>query len=141
MVECKRCGSTKTVKNGMVRGKQRYLCKQCSYHFVEVDQREKDEATLIKALCTVYHALGVKKRGLIGEYLNRDGSLIHRWMNKKPIKSERRWKNDAEEYPNVKYLLQDLMKHGLGRNGKAIMADNVVGDLYIAVIVQRRRKR
>ncbi len=28
-VSCKRCGSAEHVKNGLMRGKQRYLCKEC----------------------------------------------------------------------------------------------------------------
>ena len=36
---CKRCGSNNCVKSGFVRTKQRYLCKDCGYYFVEGDQR------------------------------------------------------------------------------------------------------
>ncbi len=39
MVKCKKCKSENIVKNGKVRGKQRYLCKDCRYNFVEGDAR------------------------------------------------------------------------------------------------------
>ncbi len=37
----KKCGSSNYIKNGKVRGKQRYLCKDCRYNFVEGDARLK----------------------------------------------------------------------------------------------------
>jgi transposase-like protein len=37
---CKKCGGSLVVKNGIVRGKQRYLCKSCKYNFVEGDGRK-----------------------------------------------------------------------------------------------------
>lgn len=40
MVKCKKCQSENIVKNGKVRGKQRYLCKDCRYNFVEGDAYE-----------------------------------------------------------------------------------------------------
>src|ERR1700729_302100 len=41
MVVCKHCGSKNTVKNGFVKGKQRYSCKECSKTFRSGDEREK----------------------------------------------------------------------------------------------------
>ena len=41
MVNCKHCGSTEHSRNGMVHGKQRYLCKSCKRTFREGDLREK----------------------------------------------------------------------------------------------------
>jgi len=40
-LKCKNCGSIKYVKNGKVRGLQRYRCKECKYNFVEGDRRKK----------------------------------------------------------------------------------------------------
>ena len=41
MAQCKHCGWNHSVKNGMVQGKQRYLCKQCGKTFREGDDRER----------------------------------------------------------------------------------------------------
>lgn len=38
---CKRCGSGNYVKNGYVLGKQRYKCKECSYNYIDGDERQK----------------------------------------------------------------------------------------------------
>lgn len=141
MIECKRCGSTETVKNGMVRGKQRYLCKQCGYHFVYGDQRENRTATVAKALCTIFQALGVKQCKTIGKYLNRDTSLIHRWMNEKPNKYERYRTGCIQEFMNINSLLDELKWGDMENGNPMLLANNIVDDLYVAVIVQRRDKR
>lgn len=34
-MKCKKCGHEKCVKNGLVKGNQRYKCKSCNYAFQE----------------------------------------------------------------------------------------------------------
>lgn len=41
MVICKHCGESKLVKDGIVKSKQRYLCKDCGRTFRDGDEREK----------------------------------------------------------------------------------------------------
>ena len=41
--ECPKCQSTDTVKNGTVRGVQRFKCKNCKYNFVLTDKRTTKE--------------------------------------------------------------------------------------------------
>ena len=141
MIECKRCGSTETVKNGMVRGKQRYLCKQCGYHFVYGDERENRAAVVSKALCTIFQALGVNQCKTVGKYLNRDASLIHRWMNEKPNEYERYRSGHIQEFINYKDLLEELKWNDIENGKPMLLANNIVDDLYIAVIVQRQDKQ
>jgi transposase-like protein len=35
MPKCKNYDSERTIKNGIVRGKQRFRCKECGFNFVE----------------------------------------------------------------------------------------------------------
>lgn len=141
MPECKRCGSTQIVKSGMVREKQRYLCKKCGCHFVEGDLREKSTAIVPKALCTIFQALGAKQYITIGKFLKRDTSLIHRWMNKKPIENTRRWEGYAHKYDDIYQLFDGIKQSGVANGKPILMADNVIDDLYVALIVQRRESR
>ena len=141
MVECKRCGSTKTVKNGMVRGKQRHLCKQCGYHFVEADERENSSAIIAKALCMIFNALGAKRYKAIGKYLDRDVSQIYRWMNEKPKEYKRYRQGSTQEFVNINSVLDEIKWSDVINGNPMLFASNVVDDLYIAVIVQRRRKQ
>ena len=38
-LRCKRCGSGEHVKNGLMRGKQRYRCKACGLNFTDTPPR------------------------------------------------------------------------------------------------------
>ena len=40
-LRCKRCGSEEHVKNGLMRNKQRYLCKACGLNFTDTPPRGK----------------------------------------------------------------------------------------------------
>ncbi|MDR3349881.1 MAG: hypothetical protein LBO03_09870, partial [Acidaminococcales bacterium] len=58
MVPCKNCKSESTVKNGIVREKQRYRCNKCGYNFVEGDDRTNEKIAAKKAMCVLLHSLG-----------------------------------------------------------------------------------
>lgn len=77
--ECPKCQSTDTVKNGTVRGVQRFKCKNCKYNFVLTDKRTTKELTILKALSTLINALGDIPYDELEELLNRDRSQLHRW--------------------------------------------------------------
>jgi transposase-like protein len=47
MPECKNCNSKIVVKNGVIRGKQRYKCKTCGYNFVVGDGRTKGASQIL----------------------------------------------------------------------------------------------
>ena len=138
MVECKRCGSTQIVKSGTVRGKQRYMCKQCGYHFIEGDRRENSTNVLLMTICTLFQMLGAEQYRMVGEHLNRDTSLIHRWMNKTPFEYKRYWKGHAREYKDANHLFDQLKQGGVANGKPLIVADNVIEGMYIALIVQQR---
>jgi transposase len=56
---CKKCHGEHVVKNGFVRGKQRYLCKDCQCNFVDGDGRRKlndPRKPLAVLLCTMCKA-------------------------------------------------------------------------------------
>lgn len=113
MIECKKCGSTETVKSGMVRRKQRYLCKQCGCHFVEGDQRENKDSHFLKILCKLFQALGIKNYRTIGKYLNRDTALIFRWMNKDSFKHKCRCPDYSTECYDVNRLFEEIKQAGV----------------------------
>ena len=57
MVTCKNCGSSYYIKNGFVRGKQRYQCTSCSLNFVEEDERQMDPYHSLRSLCVFIYRL------------------------------------------------------------------------------------
>ena len=53
MKGCKKCGRENYVKNGKARGKQRYLCKECGYNFIEGDRKTNEKIKARKAMCII----------------------------------------------------------------------------------------
>ena len=80
MVECKNCGSEKTRKNGIVAGRQRYLCKECGYNFREGDGRTNDRVAARKALCILLYSMAKGSFRMMGRILGMDHSLVYRWI-------------------------------------------------------------
>ena len=60
MPRCKNCASEHTVKNGKVRRKQRFRCKECSFNFVEGDARTSEKIAAKKAMLILLYSLGTK---------------------------------------------------------------------------------
>ena len=141
MTECKRCGGAQIVKSGMIREKQRYLCKQCGYHFVEGDERENNNTFLLKTLCTLFRILGAKNLKVLKEYLKRDTSQICRWMNKAPDNFKRWRGHSTREARSYKELFKYLKESEVENGKRMLLIDNAIGDLYVAVIIQQRENR
>ena len=56
-LRCKRCGSEHHVKNGLMRTKQRYLCKDCGLNFTDTPPRSKPLA--LKAAAVLLYVSGL----------------------------------------------------------------------------------
>ncbi len=115
-VICKRCQATGYVKNGMVRGLQRYKCQSCGCNFTMTAARGKPAA--MKALAIVLYAMGNMSFGSIGRILGVSDVSVLNW-----VRAEAR----ALPEPEVKaeqvvvtldemwhFLKKSLEKHGFG---------------------------
>jgi transposase len=76
MKECPRCKSTNFRKDGIVKEKQRYLCKDCNYHFT-VKQRGKPDDVKRNALHLYLEGLGFRS---IGRYLGVSHVAVFNWI-------------------------------------------------------------
>ena len=65
-LRCKRCGSEEQVKNGLMRGKQRYRCKGCGLNFPDTPARGKPLA--MKAAAVLLYVSGLS--------MNRTAKLL-----------------------------------------------------------------
>jgi transposase len=86
MLSCKRCGSEQTVKNGKVREKSRYKCKQCGLNFVEGDRRGNESLAVKKALAVILYSLGKASFNMLGKIFGHSPSLLYRWIVEKIAK-------------------------------------------------------
>src|SRR5215212_5812705 len=58
---CKRCGSAKQVKNGLMRGQQRYLCKGCGLNVTDTPPRGKPLALKVAAVLLYVSGLSMNR--------------------------------------------------------------------------------
>jgi transposase len=76
-IVCKRCHAADYVKNGIVRGLQRYRCRQCACNFTDTAPRGKPPA--MKALALLLYAMGNMSFCGIGRLLKVSDVSILRW--------------------------------------------------------------
>ena len=74
---CLKCGSDAVVKNGFMKGAQRYKCKNCSYQFTKDIPRGKPVQDKILAL-TLYTSGA--SMNMIGHMLGVSTQTIMRWV-------------------------------------------------------------
>ena len=74
---CKRCQASDYVRNGIVRGLQRYRCRKCLCNFTDTRPRGKPAA--MKALALLLYAMGNMSFCGIGRLLKVSDVSILRW--------------------------------------------------------------
>jgi len=80
MPKCKNCGAGHAVRNGKVRGKQRYLCKECGFNFVEGDARTNEKIAAKKAMLILLYSLGKASFNMLARLFNIWPSQVYRWV-------------------------------------------------------------
>jgi transposase len=79
VVQCKKCGQTRCVHNGFIRGNQRYKCKDCGYNFKVGDNRGKIKPEA-KALGLLLYGSGKASYGMIARLFNVSRSAVLYWI-------------------------------------------------------------
>lgn len=82
MPKCKKCGSGCVVKNGFVRNKQRYYCKDCGLNFVEGDARTNSAITARNALIVLLYSMGKISFNMLGKIFDMYPSQVYRLIVK-----------------------------------------------------------
>ena len=77
-MNCPHCTSDQRVKNGMLRGRQRYLCKNCGYQF-SVEKTCCGAPQSTKETAVKLHLEGMGMRA-IGRVLGFSNVTIARWI-------------------------------------------------------------
>jgi transposase-like protein len=113
MSVCKKCQSSNIVKNGFVRSKQRYHCKDCEYNFVERDNRVSEATAVKRALAVIMYSLGKASLGFIGKLLGVHKTTVLKW-----IKKEGELLKDPEISSEITEIEIDEMWHFLKKSQK-----------------------
>jgi transposase len=75
---CKRCGGSRYVKAGKVRGLQRYRSGGCGYFFTDTAPRGKPAS--MKVLAVLLHALSNASFGMIARLLGVSDVAVMKWI-------------------------------------------------------------
>src|SRR3954462_11665869 len=76
-LRCKRCGSEDHVKNGLMRTKQRYLCKACGLNFTDTPARGKPLALKVAAVLLYVSGLSMNRTA---QLLGVSTPTIQAWL-------------------------------------------------------------
>ena len=77
MKTCPKCNATKIIKFGIVRQKQRFKCKECSFAFTTSEPRGKPLEYKVKALQLYLEGLGLRA---IGRFLGVSQVSVLKWI-------------------------------------------------------------
>ena len=78
MIQCKNCNSHQTIKNGIVRNKQRYKCHLCGYNFVSSDRRIQRSTELKRITCVLLPSLGKSSFRLLAKLFKVSPSTTYK---------------------------------------------------------------
>jgi transposase len=106
MITCKNCQHTHTVKNGFVRGKQRYQCRACGYNFVIGDERHSHSTEVKKALCVILYSLGKASFGFLAKLLGVSRTTTYYWIRQAATSTD-----EPTIAPDVQEIEFDEMWH------------------------------
>ena len=76
-MRCLKCGSDTIVKNGLMKGLQRYKCKQCAYQFTQQAPRGKPLKDKILALNLYLSGLSMN---MAGQIVGVSAQSVMRWI-------------------------------------------------------------
>jgi transposase-like protein len=108
MMTCKNCRHTHTVKNGFVRGKQRYKCHACGLNFVLGDDRHSHTTEIKKALAIILDSLGKSSFGFLGKLFGVSRTTTYYWIRQAASSID-----EPTSAPNIQEIEVDEMWHFL----------------------------
>ena len=78
-IKCKKCGSKKKVKNGIIRNKQRYLCKACGCQYTDTVPRGCSPE--LKKIAVILHSYCGVSMNEIAKMSNVSCVSVMNWVN------------------------------------------------------------
>ena len=128
-LRCKRCGSEEHVKNGLMRGHQRYLCKSCGLNFTDTPPRGKPLALKVAAALLYVSGLSMNRTAKL---LGVSTPTIQAWLEQvaaayaqKPEPEGRAVVIELDEMWH--YLKKSPNRAGSGRLGIVLQGDWLTG--------------
>ena len=132
-LRCKACGSEEQVKNGFMRGKQRYRCKACGLNFTATPPRGKPLALKVAAVLLYVSGLSMNRTAKL---LGVSTPTVQDWLERfaqayaqKPEPEGRALVIDLDEMWH--YLKKRPTSSGSGKLGIVLQADWLTGNAAV----------
>ena len=134
-LRCKRCGSAEQVKNGLMRGKQRYRCKACGLNFTDTPARGRPLAMKMMAVLLYVSGLSMNRTAKL---LGVSTPAVQAWIEQfaaayahKPEPQGRALVIELDEMWH--YLKKSRRSSGSGRLGIVLQVDWLIGSAGIVI--------
>ena len=82
MIQCQECQSDTTVKNGIVREKQRYKCKSCGCNCIIGDSGINPATELKRQTCVLFYSLGKASFRFLAKLFDVSPATTYQWVRK-----------------------------------------------------------
>ena len=136
MENCPKCQSKSICKDGIVKERQRFRCKECNYHFT-VESVGKPEKLKRDALILYLEGLGFRS---IGRFLNVSHVAVFNW-----IKSFGESIDDIRSDDKIEVIEVDEMHTYIGSKktsfGSGLLLIEMGTDSSIVKLVQEKLKQ
>ena len=139
-MHCRYCGSENNHKSGIIRGKQRYKCKDCGKNFLETDGRTKETTIAKRALAVMLYTFSKASYNFLAKKIfHCSPTTIMNWVKKASAETKM-----PEITNDIKEIEFDEMWHFIGskktKNGfsKLLIAnqEKLLPGLQVTVMLQ-----
>ena len=134
-LRCKGCGSEEHVKNGLMRGKQRYRCKACGLNFTDTPLPGKPLAMKVTAVLLYVSGLSMNRTAKL---LGVSTPSVQAWIEQfaqvyaqKPAPEGRAVVIELDEMWH--YLKKSRASSGSGRLGIVLQGGSWTGNAAVAI--------
>ena len=134
-LRCKGCGSEEHVKNGLMRGKQRYRCRACGLNFTDTPPRGMPLA--VKAAAVLLYVSGLSMNRT-AKLLGVSTPTVQAWLErfaedhaKKPEPEGRALVIELDEMWH--YLKKNPRSSGSGKLGIVLQGGSWTGKAAVAI--------
>lgn len=104
-IKCPKCNFKHYVKNGLIRGKQRYKCKDCLCNFIDGDARNKYDNNIRNLVIRMYlNNCGLRR---IAHILKIPLSTCFNWIKKAGKIVDEMVKEKKEQVQDIEILEMD----------------------------------
>src|SRR5918994_1632703 len=134
-LRCKRCGAEEHVKNGLRRGKQRYLCKACGLNFPDTPPRGMPLRVKVTAVLLYLSGLSMNRTAkLLGVSTPSVMTWIERFAKVYAQKPEPEGRALVVELDEMwHYLKKRPTSSGSGKLGIVLQGGSWTGNAAVAI--------